>query len=179
QGSAIGLVTTRRDLCLRSCKNACMSGKESFDAVIGPSERGSAFVTLPFDPDEVWGKKSVHHVSGRIGPCETRGPLVRKSGAFALKLGPAWLRDRPVRPGQKVRVVLWPEGPQRGELDADIAAALDAAPKAAAFFDGLAQFYRRGYLTWIDATKRRPDERMRRIREVIRFLRAGMKERPR
>src|SRR3712207_7886764 len=29
-------------------------------------------------------------------------------------------------------------------------------PNAAAFFDSLAQFYRKAYLRWIDATKRRP-----------------------
>ena len=155
-----------------------MSSK-TFDAVLTPSGRGSALVQLPFDPDEVWGSKPVHHVSGRVGPCETRGPLTRIEHSFALKLGPAWLRNCPVQPGHKVRVTLWPEGPQRADLDADVATALAAAPKAAAFFDGLAQFYRKGYLTWIKATKRRPDERARRIRETILLLQAGAKERPR
>ena len=48
-----------------------------------------------------------------------------------------------------------------------------------AFFDSLAQFYRRAYLRWIDATKRRPDLRAERIAEMIELLTAGMKERPR
>jgi hypothetical protein len=47
--------------------------------------------------------------------------------------------------------------PQRG----DIAAALAANPAAGAFFDTLAQFYRKAYLRWIDATTRRPDLRGR------------------
>jgi uncharacterized protein YdeI (YjbR/CyaY-like superfamily) len=34
----------------------------------------------------------------------------------------------------------------------DIAAAPAASPAAGAFFDTLAQFYRKGYLRWIDAT---------------------------
>jgi uncharacterized protein YdeI (YjbR/CyaY-like superfamily) len=58
-------------------------------------------------------------------------------------------------------------------------AALTAEPEAAAFFDALAQFYRRAYLRWIDATKRRPDERASRIAEVVRLCKAGVKERPR
>jgi uncharacterized protein YdeI (YjbR/CyaY-like superfamily) len=37
-------------------------------------------------------------------------------------------------------------GPQRGDLADDIVAAFDASPDAAAFFDSLAQFYRRAYL---------------------------------
>ena len=46
------------------------------------------------------------------------------------------------------------------------------------FFDGLAQFYRHGYLRWIDGTKRRPEVRAERIREVVGLLESGHKERP-
>jgi uncharacterized protein YdeI (YjbR/CyaY-like superfamily) len=60
-----------------------------------------------------------------------------------------------------------------------VAKALDAEPLAGAFFDGLAQFYRRGYLRWIDGASRRPDERAARIVEVVSLLRAGVKQRPR
>jgi uncharacterized protein YdeI (YjbR/CyaY-like superfamily) len=75
-------------------------------------------------------------------------------------------------------VVIVPEGPQRDEVADDIAAALDANPGAGAFFDSLAQFYRKAYQRWIDATKRRPDLRAQRIAEMIRLLDAGIKERP-
>lgn len=51
-------------------------------------------------------------------------------------------------------------------------------PDAAAFFDSLAQFYRRAYLSWIDATKRRPEERQRRIVVVVDLLRQGVEQRP-
>ena len=59
-----------------------------------------------------------------------------------------------------------------------MAAALEAAPEAATFFDSLAQFYRRAYLRWIDATRRRPDVRPARIAEMIELLKAGHKQRP-
>jgi uncharacterized protein YdeI (YjbR/CyaY-like superfamily) len=84
-----------------------------------------------------------------------------------------------VTAGDMVTVELSPEGPQRLDLAPDIVAALSAEPEAAAFFDALAQFYRRAYLRWIDATKRRPDERAARIAEVVRLCKAGIKERPR
>jgi hypothetical protein len=45
--------------------------------------------------------------------------------------------------------------------------------------DTLAQFYRKAYLRWIDATTRRPDVRAARIAEVVDLLAAGVKERPR
>jgi uncharacterized protein YdeI (YjbR/CyaY-like superfamily) len=76
-------------------------------------------------------------------------------------------------------VELAPEGPQRADLAEDIAAALAANPAAAAFFDPLAQFYRKAYLRWIDGTSRRPDLRAARIAEVVDLLAAGVKQRPR
>jgi Bacteriocin-protection, YdeI or OmpD-Associated len=95
-----------------------------------------------------------------------------------ILLGPAWRRHCGIGPGDEVEVVLYPEGPQRANLAPNVAAALDTAPDAAAFFDSLAQYYRRGYLRWIDAIKRSPDKRAARIAEMIELLKAGIKERP-
>lgn len=141
-------------------------------------DKNTTYLTLPFLPDQVWGKKPVHHVTGFVGGRRYRGKICVVNDRPALLLGPAWSRDQPLSVGDQVEVVLSPEGPQRGELEADIAAALEKSPRAAAFFDGLAQFYRKGYLTWILATKKSPEERKRRIAETVRCLEAGLKERP-
>jgi uncharacterized protein YdeI (YjbR/CyaY-like superfamily) len=90
-----------------------------------------------------------------------------------------WMRDAGVAVGDDVIVELAPEGPQRDDLADDISAALEANPAAAAFFDTLAQFYRKAYLRWIDATTQRPDLRAARIAEVVDLLTAGVKQRPR
>jgi hypothetical protein len=103
----------------------------------------------------------------------------RQSQHFFV-LGPAWRRDCGVAPGDRVGVVLTPEGPQREDLPDDVAAAFAAAELGAgAFFDSLAQFYRRGYLRWIDATKNRPEVRAQRIDDVVSWCSDGIKERPR
>ena len=52
-------------------------------------------------------------------------------------------------------------------------------PEAARFFDGLATFYRKNYLRWIDATRRSPEVRAQRIAELVVLMKAGRKERPR
>jgi uncharacterized protein YdeI (YjbR/CyaY-like superfamily) len=75
-------------------------------------------------------------------------------------------------------VTLAPDGPQRDDLADDFRTALESDPAAAEFFDGLAQFYRSAYLRWIDATKKRPDERAARIQEVVALLTTGTKQRP-
>ena len=61
----------------------------------------------------------------------------------------------------------------------DIAAALDAEPTARRAFDSLATFYRKGWLTWIEATKRRPDLRAERIAQMVQLVKQGYKQRPR
>jgi hypothetical protein len=145
--------------------------------VQGPKRR--VLVPLPFAPDEAWGHKPAHPVAGTVNGMAVRAVVERLDDGWAILLGPAWRRDCGVAPGDEVDVVLWPEGPQREELPEDVAKALDAEPLAGAFFDGLAQFYRRGYLRWIDGASRRPDERAARIVEVVSLLRAGVKQRPR
>jgi len=153
-------------------------GTKTFKATVVEGAKGAANIALPFDPDTAWGKKLRHRLSGTIDGQKVRiiiGPEDRELG---LKLTPMWRRDAGVEAGTKVSVVLWPEGPQQGDLAEDFAAALKAEPKAAAFFNDLAQFYRKGYLAWIDATKKKPEERVRRIRQTVKLLKAGKKERP-
>ena len=134
---------------------------------------------VPFDPDEVWGGKAAHPVGGTIDGRRVRGTVSPGGSEWAFTLSPSWMRSTGLVAGQQVVVELAPEGPQRADLAGDICAALAANPAAAAFFDTLAQFYRKAYLRWIDATTRRPDLRAARIAEVVKLLAAGVKERPR
>lgn len=150
-----------------------------FTATVTTGSRGRVFVPVPFDPDDAWGVKPVHHVHGTVAGLGVRAVVEPIDGGLGIGLGPAWRRDRGIGPGDVVDVVLMPEGPQRGDLPPDVAAALLADPTAAAFFDSLAQFYRRAYLTWIEGTTRRPEVRAARIASVVAWLAAGIKQRPR
>jgi len=153
--------------------------EQRFRAPVTAGPRGRGVIVVPFDPDEVWGAKAKHLVGGRIDGKKVRGAVERDAGGWVFTLPSMWMCDTGVTAGTRVAVVLAPEGPQRGDLADDIAAALAANPAAAAFWDTLAQFYRRAYLRWIDATKRSPDQRPVRIAEVVDLLAAGVKERPR
>jgi hypothetical protein len=136
-------------------------------------------VPVPFDPDEAWGAKGVHHVNGTVNGCRVRVTIAPGDSGWAFTLNPARMRGMGIEAGSEVLVELAPEGPQRGDLAEDIAVALAATPAAGAFFDTLAQFYRKAYLRYIDATTRRPDLRAARIAEVTGLLADGIKERPR
>jgi hypothetical protein len=153
--------------------------QQRFSSRVAPGPRGRGVIAVPFDPDAAWGAKAEHPVGGTVDGRPVRGTLQPGEGGWAFTVGPAWLRDTGVMAGTDVTVELSPEGPQRGDLAGDIAAALEASPAAAAFFDTLAQFYRKAYLRYIDATTRRPELRAARIAEVVDLLAAGVKQRPR
>ena len=135
------------------------------------------YVPLPFDPASVWGDRDRYHVRGTIAGKKFRGPLDQRNGGHVIALASHWLADPDVKAGDAVEVVVEIEGPQRDALAPDIATALEAEPEAARFFDAIAQFYRKGYLRWIDATKKSPEERVRRIAEMVRLCKAGRKQR--
>jgi hypothetical protein len=149
-----------------------------FDAMVTTDSRKRVLVPLPFDPDEVWGPKREHRVHGTVNGMAVRADIEPLGDGHGILLGPAWRRDCGIGPGDEVEVVLAPEGPERGDLAPDFAAALEAEPEAGAFFDSLAQFYRKAYLRWIDGTKRRPEVRAERIAETVELLKSGVKERP-
>lgn len=133
-------------------------------------------VKVPFDPDQVWTPKPRHHVGGTFNGRRVRGAIEWRDDSWGLMIGPAWLRDGGVAVGNDVDVTLEPDGPQRSDLADDVAAALAANPQAGEFFDGLAQFYRRGYLRWIEATKRDPAERVQRVGQTVELLANGVKD---
>ena len=152
---------------------------QRFRAVITADPAGRALITVPFDPDATWGAKASHPVGGTIDGRRIRARLLPAGSGWVFTLAQKRLLGMGIAIGDDVTVELVPEGPQRGDLADDIAAALAASPAAGAFFDTLAQFYRKAYLRWIDATSRRPDVRAARIAEVVDLLAAGIKERPR
>jgi hypothetical protein len=118
-------------------------------------------------------------VNGTVNGCRVRVTIAPGDGGWAFPLSPSRMRDQGFEVGAEVMCELAPEGPQRGDLADDIAAALEDNPAAGAFFDTLAQFYRKAYLRYIDATTRRPDVRAARIAEVTELCARGVKERPR
>jgi Bacteriocin-protection, YdeI or OmpD-Associated/Domain of unknown function (DUF1905) len=149
---------------------------QRFTVTVADGGRGRVLVPVPFDPDAAWGAKPRHHVRGTVNGKRVRGVIGTHGKVHGFLLGAAWLRDHGLAVGDQVEVDVEPEGPQRNDLADDIAAALEVNPPAAAFFDSLAQFYRRGYLRWIDATKRSPELRAQRIATMVDLLKAGVKD---
>jgi hypothetical protein len=166
-----------RAVAARSWQDAAM-GLRRYRATVVQLGRDRVVVPVPFDPDQAFGPKGRHHVAGTVNGMAVRAVIEATEGGFGFVLGSAWRRDRGVGPGDEVEVSLAPEGPAREDLPADLAAALEENPAAGEFFDSLAQFYRKGYLRWIEATRRSPQRRAVRVAETVRFLAEGHKSRP-
>ena len=137
------------------------------------------YIALPFDPGEAWGARDRYHLNGQVAGTPVRGPLSKLDDRWVFLMPVGWLTDGTLQEGARVSALLAPEGPQLAAVDADILEALDAEPRATAFFEGLPTFYRKGYLRWLDGAARRPAVRRERIVEFIQHLMAERKERPR
>src|SRR5258705_9066230 len=116
---------------------------QRFTTTTRDGERGRVLIPVPFDPDVLWRPKTRHLVGGTINGKRVRGAIERHNGEWAMMMSPRWSRDCGVGIDTPVEAELAPEGPQRDDLPEDVATALEANPKAAAFFDTLAQFYRK------------------------------------
>ena len=151
-----------------------MMSMQHFETIIKKSG-GRTLIEIPFNPNDVWGEKSRHYISGAINGCRVRGALGLDGSHYFLSLGAVWCHDNGLDAGAKVDVTLSPEGPQAENMSADIAKALESHPQAQTFFESLATFYRNNYIKWIESAKR-PETRSKRIDEMIELLTAGQKE---
>ena len=147
---------------------------QCFKTVIAKSG-ARALIVIPFNPNDVWGLKQRHYITGTVNGCRVRGPLESNGTQFFLALGAAWRRDNNIDAGAEVEVLLSPEGPQSERLSPDVSSALDAEPEAKAFFDALATFYRKNFVRWIESAKR-PETRSARIAEMVKLLKAGKRQ---
>src|SRR5215472_8503101 len=104
---------------------------------IAAGPRGHGVIVVPFDPYAEWGVKAVHHVNGTVNGYRVRVTLEPGDSGWAFMMNPTRMQHAGIAVGSQAPVELSPEGPQRGDLAGDIAAALEANPAAGAFFDTL------------------------------------------
>jgi hypothetical protein len=81
-------------------------GSQRFRSIIaGP--RDSAVIMVPFDPDEAWGAKASHPISGTVGGCRIRTRLVPG--------GCGWMQTVPRKPASRLRPITTPD--RHGDRD--------------------------------------------------------------
>jgi Bacteriocin-protection, YdeI or OmpD-Associated/Domain of unknown function (DUF1905) len=150
--------------------------QQQFETTVEAGERGRVFITIPFNPKEVWGQKSRYYVKGTLNDSAFQGSLGARKGTYFMPLNKELQERAEVTPGSVVKVTMEENLPQTEEIPEDLMQALANAPKAKQFFDGLTAFYRNQYIQWIEAAKK-PETRAARLDETIAVLKEGKKQR--
>lgn len=153
-----------------------MKPTHAFDAVI-EAAGGGAFVTIPFDVEQAFGKKRVP-VQATFDGEPYRGLVARMGGECHLLIVRKDIRERiGKQPGDTVHVTLAEDTePRVVEVPPDLRTALDADAEAAATFDRLSYTHRREYVEWIEDAKRE-ETRRNRVAKAVGMLREGKKTR--
>ena len=147
-----------------------MSEKFKFSAVIEDAGGGGAYVRIPFDVEQAFGKKRVQ-VNATFDGEPYRGLLVRMGEPWHLLIILKGIREKIGKGfGDEVEVTLEEDTePRVIEIPSALAQALEREPQALAFFDGLAYTHRREYVNWINEAKQETT-RQNRVSKTIEML---------
>jgi len=148
-----------------------------FDAEIRQGGMGGAFVEIPFDVEQAFGRKRVP-VRATIDGVPYRGSLVRMGGACHMLGVVKDIRQQLGRDvGDVVHVTIEEDLEERTiDVPADLAAALQQDAAAAAFFEKLSFTHRREYVQWIEEAKKE-ETRRNRVVKAVAMLKEGKRER--
>jgi hypothetical protein len=106
-----------------------------------------------------------------------RTTLAVMKGTFMFGVSADVRKSAGVAGGDEVDVEIELDtGPREVSVPADLGAALDADPDASRLFDSLSYSHKSAYVLWIESAKK-DETRARRIREALRMLNEGRKQR--
>ncbi len=153
-----------------------MSQKRAFRAAIEDSGDGGAFVTIPFDVEEVFGKKRVK-VKATIDGQPYRGSLVRMGSDCHILGVLKEIRQKIGKSvGDEIEVTVEEDTePREVAVPQDLLDALSPHPDLAAFFKQLSYSHQKEYVRWIEEAKR-AETRQSRIEKTVERLRQGQKQ---
>ena len=147
-----------------------MSEKHSFRAVIENPGGGGAFVRVPFDVEQAFGRKRVP-VLATIDDEPYRGTLVRMGEPCHILIVLKEIRQKIGKDfGDEVKITLEEDlEPRTMEIPPDFHHALEQDPAARAAFEKMSYTHRKEYINAILAAKREQTRRDR-IAKTIEML---------
>jgi hypothetical protein len=152
-----------------------MKKKIKFKALIEEAYNSGAYVTVPFDVEEAFGKKRVK-VKATIAGFPYQGSLVRMGTEDHILIVIKDIRKRAgVTFGDEIEVEVEEDTePRVVTIPEDVKQALAVHPEVAAFFEKLSYSGRKEYMFWIESAKR-AETRRNRIAKMIDLLKQGKK----
>lgn len=131
---------------------------------------GGAFVTIPFDVEQAFGKKRVR-VKAIIQGVPYRGSLVRMGGDCHVLGILKEIREQIGKSiGDEIEVVVEEDTqPREVEVPQDMQDALKGYSEETAFFQSLSYSHQREYVRWIEEAKQE-QTRQRRLNQLVELL---------
>ena len=153
-----------------------MSQRYKFRAVIEAAGGGGAFVTVPFDVEQAFGKKRVK-IKALIEGEPYRGTLVRMGGPEHLLLVLKDIREKIGKSfGDEIEIELEEDiEPRQVEVPQDLKDVMESDPEALEFFKQLSYTHQKEYVQWIEEAKQ-DQTRQSRILRTVELLKQGKRE---
>ena len=153
-----------------------MSQRYKFRAVIEAAGGGGAFVTVPFDVEQAFGKKRVK-IKALIEGEPYRGTLVRMGGPEHLLLVLKDIREKIGKSfGDEIEIELEEDTePRQVEVPQDLKDVMESDPEAQEFFKHLSYTHQKEYVKWIEEAKQ-DQTRQSRILRTVELLKQGKRE---
>jgi hypothetical protein len=152
--------------------------RQVFQAVLENPNDGmdTAYISIPFDVEEVYGTKGMVKVKALFNGYPYRGILSNMGTGSHILIVRKDIRAAIGKSiGEKVRVELVEDTEERVvEMPEELKAALAKSPKAKSFFDTLSYTNRKEYAAWIRDAKRE-ETKLKRLKETISKLLKGHK----
>jgi hypothetical protein len=147
-----------------------MTPKRQFRALIEDAGGGGAYVTIPFDVEQVFGKKRLK-VKATIDGEPYRGSLVRMGAPHHILIILKEIRQKIGKSiGDEVSIEIEEDLEQRQvELPLDLQQAFQSDPVARQVFDRLSYTHQKEYVRWVSEAKR-PETRQRRLQQTLEML---------
>jgi hypothetical protein len=147
-----------------------MTSKQHFLAVIQDAGGGGAYVTIPFDVEQVFGKKRLK-VKATIDGEPYRGSLVRMGTPHHMLIILKEIRQKIGKTfGEEVTVEIEEDlEPRQVELPVDLQQAFQANPAARQVFDHLSYTHQKEYVRWVSEA-RRLETRQKRVQQTMELL---------
>jgi hypothetical protein len=147
-----------------------------FRAKIEEGRGGGAFIVVPFDVGEAFGRRGQVRVKGTIDGQPFQSSMAPMGGGHhVLGIHKATREAIGKSIGDSVALVVEPDTAERSvTVPEDFAGALAKSKRAQQQFDGFAYTHRKEYVHWIESAKR-PETRQRRIADAVSRISKGTK----
>ncbi len=132
------------------------------------------YMPIPFDVQEVFGKRSRVAVAGTMNGFPFRNSLMPEGdGKHSMTVSKELMAGAKARAGEMVKVTMKvDDAPRVVEVPGELEAALKNDDKAAETFGALAYSHKKAYVDWIVSAKR-AETKTSRAAKAVEMLRAG------